>query len=831
MSRDSKQKETLENKSGIIVAPLEEIFGDRFGRYSKYIIQERALPDARDGLKPVQRRILFCMNEEGNTHKNKYRKSAKSVGLIMGNYHPHGDSSIYDAMVRMSQDWKSRVPLIDMQGNNGSIDDDPAAAMRYTEARLSKIAQMMLEDIDKDTVEFAPNFDDTEKEPTVLPARYPNLLVNGISGIAAGYATNIPTHNLGEVIDATIYRIQNGHCTLDELMEYIQGPDFPTGAIVQGLQGIKDAFSSGKGRVMVRAKADIEPTKTIQKIVITEIPYDVIKCNLVRKMDEIRINKDIDGIIDVRDESDRNGLRIVVDVKKDADANLILNYFYKHTDLQVSFNYNMVAIVNKRPVQLGLAQALDAFIAHRDEVIMRRSKYDLEKKEARCHILEGLIKAISVLDEVIAIIRSSKDKADAKRGLIEAFQFSEAQAEAIVTLRLYRLSNTDVTQLREEFAQLLNEMEELRDIIDNPRSLRRLMIKELKEVKKEFATPRKSKIENEIEEIKIDKVQMISNDRYVITVSKDGYAKRVSLRSYGASENIFTGCKEGDHIIGYHECNNLDTLIFFTNKGTYGYLPVYELEEHKWKDIGTHLNTKIKMKGDEKLINAYILPNFKQDGYFVFTSKHGMMKKTAITDFEVSRNNKTMSCMNLHKEDELVSGVLAYTDDEVYVATYNGYGAHYKLDQVPASAPKSKGVKAMNLNDDLIVGGQIANMYSKYLLLVTTAGATKRIKLDEISLMNRPVKGLLLHKQVKSNPNYIRYMRILDASESLTFVDDDVQHIESTEISIMNRESSFSNSIKLQPHFYLMKGLYEVQDHPYSGVSEDKEFEELTLKV
>lgn len=819
-----------EMEAKLLVTPLEDIMGDRFGRYSKYIIQERALPDARDGLKPVQRRILYAMHIDGNTHDKKYRKSAKSVGLIMGNYHPHGDSSIYDAMVRLSQDWKSRVPLIDMQGNNGSIDDDPAAAMRYTEVRLAPIADMLLQDIEKDTVTFAPNFDDTEEEPTVLPARYPNLLVNGISGIAAGYATNIPPHNLNEVIDATIYRIQYPTCELDELMEYIEGPDFPTGGTVQGIQGIKDAFTSGKGKVIIKSKVDIETTKTIQQLVIHEIPYDVIKCNLVKKMDEIRINKDIDGMIDVRDESDRSGLRIVVDIKKDVDANLILNYLYKNTDLQIAYNYNVVAIVDKRPMQLGLKAMLDAFIAHREEVITRRSKFELDKKEKRCHILEGLIKCISILDEVIALIRASKDKGDAKKKLMEAYAFSEPQAEAIVTLRLYRLSNTDVNALREEFARLVNEMEALQDILDHPHALKRLMIQELKEVKQNFETPRLSKIEAEIEDIKIDKVQMIANDRYMISVSRDGYAKRVSLRSYGASDG-FTGMKEGDHLIGYEEVDNLDYLVFFTNKGTYGYLPIYELEEHKWKDIGTHLNTKIKMGGNEKLVNAFVVKNFKQEGYFVSVSMHGMIKKTKIADFEVSRNNKTMTCMNLLKEDDMVGTYIAYANDDIIITTHNGYGVHYTLEQVPTSAPKAKGVKAMNLSNDTIVSMQVLHDTNKYLLVVSETGSMKRLKPEEIDLMNRPVKGMMIHKQVKSNPNYVRYTKIVGSSDKVAFVDDTVQEMEAKDITIMSKDASFSNPMKLSSNYYMIKDIVIVADRPFVEEEEAKIYEAMKLDI
>ena len=520
---------------------LEDIMGAGFGRYAKYIIQERALPDARDGLKPVQRRILYAMYNDGNTHDKPYRKSAKTVGLVIGNYHPHGDSSVYDAMVRMSQDWKVRMPFIDMHGNNGSIDDDPAAAMRYTEARLAKVTQVMEEDLDKDTVEMSPNFDDTDIEPTVLPVPFPVMLVNGATGIAAGYATNMPPHNINEVIDATIYRIQNAECSLNDVMDILPGPDFPTGGIVQGEEGIREAFTTGKGRIVVRAKTEIIQEKNLQQIVITEIPYEVVKGNLVKKMDEIRISREVDGLIDVRDESDRNGLRIVIDVRKDADANLILQYFFKNTDLQVYYNYNNVAIMRERPVQVGLLGLLDAFIDFRKEVVLRRSRFELNKMEARVHIIEGLIKAVSVLDEVIAIIRASKDKADAKFRLIENFGFDEVQAEAIVTLRLYRLSNTDIVSLRNEFAQLVNQIEETKSILENESVLRHLMVQELRQVKENYGDARRTKIEAKIDEINISKEAMIPSEQVMITVSKDGYLKRVSLRSFNAVRDQETG--------------------------------------------------------------------------------------------------------------------------------------------------------------------------------------------------------------------------------------------------------------------------------------------------
>lgn len=546
--------------------------------------------------------------------------------------------------------------------------------------------------------------------------------------------------------------------------------------------------------------------KTIQQLIITEIPYDVIKCNLVKKMDEIRINKDIDGIIDVRDESDRNGLKIVVDIKKDANANLILNYFYKNTDLQVSYNYNVIAIVNKRPVQLGLIPMLDAFIDHRIEVITNRSKYELDKKEKRCHILEGLIKCISILDEIIALIRSSKDKSDAKHKIMDAHGFSELQAEAIVSLRLYRLTNTDITALKDEFAQLLNEMEDLNEILNNPKMLRRVMIKELKEVKHMFPSERLSKIEKEIEEIKIDKVAMISNDRVMVSVSKDGYVKRVSLRSYAASDNALPGAKDGDHLIGYKEVNTLDHIVFFTNLGTYGYLPLYEVDENKWKDVGMHFNSKIKMSPEEKIINAFIVEEFNTDGYFISISKNGMIKKSYVSDYEVSRNNKTMSCMNLGKDDEMVGTYLVYDDEEILITTKNGYVSRYSSELVPCSATKSKGVKAMNLMDDSIVSATVISK-KDYLLAVSESGSMKRVKLDDIVVLGRPVKGNMIHKKVKSNPSYIRYAKAVNANDEIVFIDENAISIHAKDVSIMSKESTFSNTIKMNDGFYMMKDI------------------------
>ncbi|MEG0528294.1 MAG: DNA topoisomerase IV subunit A [Longicatena sp.] len=831
-----KEETPIVNHASIIQTPLEEIMGTRFGSYSKYIIQDRALPDARDGLKPVQRRILYAMYRDGNTWDKAYRKSAKTVGLVIGNYHPHGDSSVYDAMVRMSQDWKIRHPQIDMQGNNGSIDDDPAAAMRYTEARLGKISEYLLRDIDADTVTWSLNFDDTELEPTVLPTSYPNLLVNGITGIAAGYATNIPPHNLSESIDAAIYRIQYPNSTLEELMEYIQGPDFPTGGIVQGIDGIKEAFQSGKGRIMVRSKVTIEQTKTIQQIVVHEIPYEVVKSNMVKKIDDVRLNKKIDGILDVRDESDRNGLRVVVDIKKDADAQLILNFLYKNTDLQVSYNYNVVAIVNKRPIQMGLIPMLDAFIAHRHEVIEKRSRFELHKKEKRCHILDGLIKAVSVLDEIIRLIRASKDKADSKSKIMEAFGFSDEQAEAIVTMRLYRLSSTDITQLREEDETLKKEIAQLKNILEDPKTLRKVIVSELKNVQKLFPTPRLTSIEHEIEEIVIDKVAMINNEQVMFTISRDGYVKRVSMRSYNAGSDTMTGIKEGDHLIGYGEVNTLDNIMFFTNQGTYGYTPVYEVEEQKWKDIGSHINSNIKITGDEKITDAFVVNSFKTNAYIISTTRLGLVKKTFVSDYEVSRNNKTMSNMKLLDGDEVVSTFVGYDGDEILIATKNGYVSRYPISLIPLTSPRSKGVKAIKLVSDTVASACVYRGDAKQLVVFSDNCALKRLKMSDIEITGRPTKGNMICKKVKSKPYMIEKIEMYDLNDEIIVANGDVHKIVSKDIALMSKDATFSTPIPAIQDFYTLEKLSYIeqiektQDEVAVEEKEvEEEFEEFTL--
>ncbi|MFT0190372.1 DNA topoisomerase IV subunit A [Candidatus Enterococcus avicola] len=757
----------MEHKSNIQELTLEEVMGDRFGRYSKYIIQERALPDIRDGLKPVQRRILFAMNQDGNTYDKGFRKSAKSVGNIMGNFHPHGDSSIYEAMVRMSQDWKLRQILIEMHGNNGSMDGDPPAAMRYTEARLSELSGELLKDIEKNTVELVWNFDDTEKEPTVLPAKYPNLLVNGSTGISAGYATEIPTHNLGEIIDGTIYLIDHPQASLDQLMKYIPGPDFPTGGILQGKEEIKKAYETGKGKVILRSKTKIEDIKGgKQQIVINEIPYEVNKANLVKKMDEIRLNKRIDGIAEVRDETDRTGLQIVVELKKEANAQGILNYLFKNTELQINYNFNMVAIDNMRPQQVGLKRILESYIKHRREVIEKRSRFELQKAQKRQHIVDGLIKALSILDEVIATIRGSKDKKDAKNNLVVQHGFTEEQAEAIVNLQLYRLTNTDITQLQAEAKELTETIAELTTILNEENELLKVIKKELREIKKKYTTPRLTEIEAEIQEIKIETQVLVAQEEVVVTVTRDGYVKRSSLRSYGASKPEEIGMKEGDSLLYSNQMNTLDHLLLVTNKGNTIYRPVHELPDLKWKDLGEHISqTVMTLAQDEMIIGVFAYKEIDPLKNFVLISKNGMIKQTRMTEFEPWRTYKTrpMTIMKLKDEsDELVNVFLTDQTEEmdVFLVSHLAFGLRYPLNEVPVVGPKAAGVKAMNLKaDDYLINGLL--VYSEGdtpIVLITQRGAAKRMLAQEINQLGRAKRGLMVLRELKKNPHRVVYM-------------------------------------------------------------------------
>lgn len=736
---------------------LEDIMGDRFGRYSKYIIQERALPDIRDGLKPVQRRILYSMNKDGNTFDKGFRKSAKSVGNVMGNFHPHGDSSIYDAMVRMSQDWKNRATLIEMHGNNGSMDGDPPAAMRYTEARLSEIAGYLLNDIEKKTVPFAWNFDDTEKEPTVLPAAFPNLLVNGATGISAGYATDIPPHNLAEVIDAVVYLIDHPNANLDKLMTFLPGPDFPTGAIIQGEDGIRKAYETGKGRVVVRSRTAVEDLKGGKKqIVVTEIPYEVNKAVLVKKIDDVRVNNKVPGIAEVRDESDRDGLRIAIELKKDADKQTILNYLLKYTDLQVNYNFNMVAIDHYTPRQVGLIQMLTSYIAHRKDIIVARSKFDKAKAEKRLHIVEGLIRVISILDEVIALIRASENKADAKENLKVSYDFSEEQAEAIVTLQLYRLTNTDIVTLQEEEADLRQQITVLEAIIADERTMYNVMKRELREVKKKFATPRLTELQAQAETIEIDVTSLIVEEDTYVSVTKTGYIKRTSPRSYNASTVEEVGKRDDDELIFVAPAKTTQQLLIFTNLGNVIYRPVHELTDIRWKDIGEHLSQTItNFAANEVVLHAEIVDDFGTQTYFAAT-KMGQIKRFERKELTPWRTykSKAIKFAKLKSEEDQVIAISPIALDNVMLLTQNGYALRFNIEEVPVVGPKAAGVKAINLkDDDVVVSVFIANTDSVFIL--TQRGSVKRMETDVIPLTNRANRGLLVLRELKTKPHRI----------------------------------------------------------------------------
>lgn len=805
---------------------LETIMEDRFTRYSRAIIQERALPDARDGLKPVQRRILYAMYLDHNTFDKAYKKSAKAVGNIMGKYHPHGDSSIYDAMVRMSQWWKQETPYIDMHGNNGSIDGDGAAAMRYTEARLAKISNELLKDIDKNTVDMVWNFDDTEKEPVVLPARFPNLLVNGSSGISAGYATNIPTHNLGEIVDATIKRIDSPDCRLDTILEIVKGPDFPTGAIVEGKKGIIDAFTTGRGKVIVKSKIEFVKEKGKTKIVVSEIPFEVNKANLVKKIDEIRIDKKIDGITEVLDESNfEDPTKIGIFLKKDADQELVLNYLLKNTDLQISYNYNMVAIVNGRPMTIGILKILDEYIHHQKEFIKRRTRFDLETAQTRLHIVEGLIKALSILDEVIKTIRASKNKSDAKNNLIKEYNFTELQAEAIVILQLYKLTNTDVTQLSTEMEKLKKEIFLYEQILNNEEALKRVMKNELKAIKTEYATPRKTEIRDEITEIKIDTTKMIPKEDCIVVVTNEGYVKRVSLRSY--DETIETTLKDGDYLLGKYKMNTMDTVLMFTDLGNYLYVPVHEIPDLKWKELGKHISNIINIPSEESILYSIPVYDFEEKKNITLFTKNGMVKRTSLSDFKVQRYSKPLTAIKLKKDDRVVS-VTDSTFDKVFITTHNGYGLCYQTEEIPITGVKGSGVKSINLKNDFVVAGMLYNDDMEYLTLITSKNTAKRIKLTEFALTARARKGVQIIREVKTNPYYIIKAFTIHYKEMIGIkTKEEIEYLKLTEFPICDRYATGSNIKKMD-----ILEAFEMKKLQTKEKTEDKiEKENISLKT
>ena len=768
---------------------LEEIMGDRFSKYAKEIILDRAIPDVRDGLKPVQRRILYAMYKAGNTWDKGYIKCAATVGDVLGKFHPHGDSSVYDAMVRMSQWWKQNSILVDIHGNNGSMDGDQAAAYRYTEAKLAHISKELLGDLEKDTVKWAPNFDDRFLEPTVLPAKFPNLLVNGANGISAGYATNIPPHNLGEIIDATIKRIDSPNCRLDTILEIVKGPDFPTGAIVEGKQGIIDAFTTGRGKVIVKSKTEFKKEKGREQIIITEIPFDVNKAALVQKIDSLRIDKKIDGIAEVRDETDREGLRIAIDLKSGANKEFILNYLLKNTDLQISYNYNMVAIVNRTPKTLGIIPILDAYIDHFTEVITNRTKFDLAAYQKEFNIVSGLIKAISILDEVIKTIRSSKNKSDAKVNLVEKYDFTIEQAEAIVMLQLYKLTNTDVVVLEERSEKLKELIKECEKILNDENELKSVMKSELREIKKQYATPRKTEIKSEITEIKIDELDMISKDDFIVCISKTGYVKKISLKSYNSSNTQeLPAVKENDYIEGFYKINNIDTILLFTNLGNFLYLPVRDIQEAKYKDLGTHISNYIKVSDDEKIIRSIGVDKF-DDTLITAVTKNGMIKKMRLKEFAVSRYSKPITMFKLKDDDEVVS-VSNNSGKDTVIITNSGYALRFNTDEIPEFGLKAGGVKAIKLSDDDTVSSAFVISENKeYLAIFTDKNTAKRIKVEDIEMSSRAKKGSLIIKSPKSKKYSIFKAFNISSKSIVGIVDGSIGYLKSSDINIMDKQS------------------------------------------
>ena len=782
---------------------LEDVMGSRFGRYSKYIIQDRALPDVRDGLKPVQRRILYAMYKMNMFSDKPYKKSARIAGEVMGKYHPHGDSSIYDAMVRLSQPWKQSVTLIDMHGNNGSIDGDSAAAMRYTEARLSKEAESMLEDIDKRTVQFIPNFDDEELEPVVLPSKFPNLLVNGAQGISAGYATKIPTHNLNEVCEAAIKRIENPQLTLDELIEIMPGPDFPTGGIVQGYDGIRQAFKKGEGRIIIRSKTDVETiSKDTYRIIITEIPFEVNKSDLVKEIDALRIDKKLEDINEVRDESDKEGLRIAVDLKRGANVDVCVNYILKNTKLQVNFNYNMVAINQQRPMQMGVLEILDCYINHQKEVITNRSNYNLTKAEKRLHIVLGLIKMVDILDDVIKTIRASKNKQNSKDNLIKKFEFTDLQAEAIVTLQLYRLSSTDINALIKEQSELEKTIVDLESILSSEQKLLNVIKKELRQIQKTLGTPRKTVIEDEIDQIKIDKLDLIPDENVRVGVTKDGYIKRASLRSYAAASG--PGLKEQDGMLFDMEVSTHDTLLMFTTLGNYLYMPVYELEESRWKDLGTYINNIIPIERDEFIIKIIVVDNFDEDTNLLLATEKGKIKQTKLSDFNVSRYSRTIRAMRLLKNDRLTSVELG-TKFNILCFTKRGQALRFRQSDIPVYGTQSSGINALKLREKDELVKAIYAKSSDELLILSSKGNLKRDKVSNYPLNKRLRASVVVWEDRARNPHFIRDVSRLTEEQ----IKEDVNIlITAKKGSILFKVSELKPSVAMYGRSYL-------SDHKY----------------
>lgn len=784
----------MSNLQNILNLSLEQVVGDRFGRYSKYIIQDRALPDARDGLKPVQRRILYAMHTEGNLFDRAYRKSAKTVGVVIGNYHPHGDSSVYEAMVRLSQEWKLRYPLVDMQGNNGSIDGDSAAAMRYTEARLSKVSSLILDGINKQTVDYTLNFDDTTEEPLVLPSLLPNLLMNGSTGISAGYATEIPPHHAGEVLDAAIGRISGTVHTVDDLLTHMQGPDFPTGGVVQGLDGIKKAFETGRGKVIIRSRATIETLRGgRQQIIITELPYEVNKANLVKRMEELRLDRKVEGVAEVRDETDRDGLRVVIELKKEADAEGVLHFYLKQTDLQIAYNYNMVAIHERTPRQMGVLALLDAYLSHVKDVVIRRTTFDLEQAKRRQEVVSALMTAISVLDETLALIRSASNKSEAKDKLIERFQFTDRQAEAVVMLQLYRLTNTDIVELQDEAAKLEKEITRLEKILNDEKTRNRLIIKELTVLKEQVADARRSTVEAEVEELKLKTEVMIAVEETMVFVSKNGYIKRSSMRSFGATNDL-PEMKEQDRLLYQGQAMTTDHVIVWTVQGNYLLIPVHQLPDTKWKDGGQHVANLVPLDPGDRILSVDLVRTFDETSHCLFVTRQGMVKRSKLSDYNAQRKSKPLQGVRLRSDDEVLYAKVSTGQEQLFLTTQHGFGLWFTEDDVPVVGVRAAGVKAINLRDQDVVAGAIGFKQAPNIVLLTQRGALKKMRLaDQFQVSNRALRGTQLLRDLKSKPHQVAALiDVTQAKEVILIGKEQEKTIQVQSLSYLDRLSNGS---------------------------------------
>ncbi|WP_104742765.1 DNA topoisomerase (ATP-hydrolyzing) subunit A [Helicobacter cinaedi] len=760
----------LEDKS--VEVKIDDSIKESYLDYSMSVIVGRALPDAKDGLKPVHRRILYAMNELSLSPRRPYKKSARIVGDVIGKYHPHGDTAVYDALVRMAQDFSMRLELVDGQGNFGSIDGDGAAAMRYTEARMTSASEEMLRDIDKDTVEFVPNYDNTLSEPDVLPSRIPNLLVNGSSGIAVGMATSIPPHRIDEIIDALIFVIDNNPQDVEPVLELVQGPDFPTGGIIYGKAGILEAYRTGRGRIRVRAKVHIEKTKTKDVIVIDEVPYQVNKAKLVEQISELAKEKIIEGIAEVRDESDREGIRVVIELKRDAMSEIVLNHLFKSTTMESTFGIILLAINNKEPKIFNLLELLQIFIAHRKTIIIRRSIFELEKAKARVHILEGLIIALDNIDEIIRIIRASKDTEEAKNALVEKFSLSELQAKAILEMRLQRLTGLERDKINAEYAELQEQIAYLESILKSEEKLKSIVKDELLEIKEKFSSKRKTQIEEDYDSIDVE--DLIPNEKVVVTMSHRGYVKRVLLKTYekqnrGGKGKISGNTHEDDFIESFFVANTHDTIMFVTNKGQLYWLKVYKIPEAGRTAIGKAVVNLINLSPDEKIMATITTTDFNDDKSLVFFTKNGIVKRTNLKEYSNIRS-VGVRAINLDENDELVTAhIVGSSVKELFIATQQGMCIRFGIDELREIGRVSRGVTGIKFkaSEDCVIAATTITSDTDKLLTVSEQGIGKQTLAGEYRLQSRAGKGVIVMKLTPKTGKLVSVVNINDENMDL----------------------------------------------------------------